>query len=476
MKLFLSVLLMVLSQLAFAKDGYRIALQMKGSGIVDSTVYLASYYGEPLPKIYIADSGRFDKDGKVMFEDDKPIVGGIYMVLLSDMRTYFEVLLNNGVDIGITATRETLPMGVVYERSPENERFQEYVIYLQNHSSQLQVISEKITKAKTKNDSANLVAKRAEIANELRVYRVEYIKKYPGTLLANIFGALFAPEVPGGKHLLPNGKPDSNFAYNYYKAHYWDGFDFKDDRLMYTPIYDPKLSAYFNRVVPPLPDSVAKEGDVLLEKTRGQKELFKYTLHWVTKFAQESKVMGMDEAFVHFVENYHMKGDAYWMDRDLLEKYIDKARKIAPNVLGNLAPEIKMRDMDNNPVNLHSVPAKYTLLVFWSPDCGGCQKEIPILDSLYKAEWKAKGVKVFAVRTEGDLGQWKSFVEKHNISPDWIQAYDPEHKSDYRAQYDVYGTPSIYLLDEKKMIRGKRLDHTSIPKVIEIEELKSKKS
>jgi hypothetical protein len=52
--------------------------------------------------------------------------------------------------------------------------------------------------------------------------------------------------------------------------------------------------------------------------------------------------MGMDEVFVYMVENYYMKGDAYWLDNDGLQKYYDRAAKIAPNLIGNLAPEIKM--------------------------------------------------------------------------------------------------------------------------------------
>ncbi|HTM67173.1 MAG TPA: hypothetical protein VL093_12675 [Flavipsychrobacter sp.] len=42
--------------------------------------------------------------------------------------------------------------------------------------------------------------------------------------------------------------------------------------------------------------------------------------------------------------------------------------------------------------------------------------------------------------------------------------------------YDVYSTPVIYLLDEKKIIRGKRLDHTNIMDVINMLEKKQANS
>jgi len=170
-----------------------------------------------------------------------------------------------------------------------------------------------------------------------------------------------------------------------------------------------------------------------------------------------------------------MKGDATWLDNEALNKYIDRAMKIAPNVIGNVAPEVKMIDIDKKEHKLSDVKAKYTILVFWSADCGHCQHEIPLLDSVYNAELKQKGTKVFAVRTEGDETKWQEFIKKNNLT-DWINVYDPERKSDFVSKYDVYSTPVIYVLDEKKIIRGKRLDHTTIPQVIEMLEKKEKKS
>jgi len=174
----------------------------------------------------------------------------------------------------------------------------------------------------------------------------------------------------------------------------------------------------------------------------------------------------MDEVFVYLVENYYQKGEAYWLDNDGLEKYYERARKIAPNLIGNVAPEIKMVDKNNVEQRLSAVKAKYTIVVFWDPGCGHCQKEIPLLDSVYKAALKAKGVKIYAVKTEGDEKKWEEFINKNGMN-DWINVYDPEHQSDFRSKYDIYSTPVIYLLDEKKIIKGKRIDHTNLVPLID---------
>ena len=57
---------------------------------------------------------------------------------------------------------------------------------------------------------------------------------------------------------------------------------------------------------------------------------------------------------------------------------------------------------------------------------------------------------------------------------DWLHVYDPERKTRFRSDYDIYSTPVLYLLDERKIIRGKRMDHTNILDVIEMLERKEK--
>jgi hypothetical protein len=77
------------------------------------------------------------------------------------------------------------------------------------------------------------------------------------------------------------------------------------------------------------------------------------------------------------------------------------------------------------------------------------------------------------VRTEGDEKKWQDLIQKDHIE-DWVNVYDPEHKSKFREDYDVYSTPTIYLLDETKIIRGKRIDHSNIATLIEMLERKEK--
>lgn len=456
---------------AHAKDGYKI--QLKFTDLKDTLVYLAHYYGKPLPTIFKSDSAHVDKNGVAVMQSNTKIVGGIYIMLLSDKRTYFDFLLDNGADMTITTSYKQIPLEMKFTGSPENQRFLEYGNFLTGFGAKQQKLMDKLAACKNAADSQVVQAELKESTKVLTDYRKNYVAKYPNTLLANIFNTLTLPIVPEGTHYLPDGKVDSNFAYTYYKGHYWDDFNLNDERMVNTPVYDTKLDEYINKLTFPHEDSVIKECKMLLEKTHNAPELFKYTLWWLTYNAENSKIMGMDAVFVYLVENYYMKGAATWLTNDDLQKYYDAARKIAPNVIGNIAPELKMPDVNKVEQSLHGLQAKYTLLLFWSPDCGHCQQEVPKIDSLYKAVLKKKGLKVYAVSTYDDEKAWKDFIQKHHLE-DWVHVWDPERKSRFRDQYNVYMTPILYLLDDKKIIRAKRLDYLNIADVINMLEKKEK--
>jgi len=462
---------------SFAKEaaGYHVHLKITGK---DTMVYMAHYYGKPLPNIYKRDSARFDKNGNADFRsNDTDFVGGIYIMLMGDRKTYFEFLINKGDDFSVTADLAKLPDGVKFKNSPENERFQQYVDFLKGYGEKQQGFQKQMADAKSAADSIAIRKKASEAAKELTNYRNDYIKNHEGTLLSNIFKALDVPHVPDGPHFLEDGvTKDSAFAYNYYKSHFWDGFNFHDDRLIHAPIYDAKLDEYFNKLVLPWPDSVEKEADVILRNAQGSKDVFKYSLWWLTRFVENSKIMGMDEAFVYLVENYYMKGEAFWLSPDELNKYLDRAQKIAPNVIGNLAPEIKLPNViSKKEESMQAGKANYTLLIFYSPSCGHCQKEIPEIDSLYRSYLKDKGVKVFTVATEGEEKAITDFITKNKLE-DWTNTWDHERSGDWKGKYDVYSTPTIYLLDDRKIIRGKRLDHTNLGSLVDMLEKKNKKS
>jgi thiol-disulfide isomerase/thioredoxin len=137
------------------------------------------------------------------------------------------------------------------------------------------------------------------------------------------------------------------------------------------------------------------------------------------------------------------------------------------NQIGNQATQLNLTDTTGQNIYLNNINSKFTFVAFWDPTCGHCKEEIPRLDSLYKAKWKQLGVKVYSVNVnEAKIDDWKKFMAEKKLSADWIQAYETKAARDaeqranqpnFRQLYDMYKTPTFYLLDENKHIVAKQL-------------------
>lgn len=473
MKRFLiAALLLVFSLPALAKDGYTI--KVKFLDVTDSLVYLCHYFGKH-QTVFKDDSIVLNKKGEGVFQSNQKLVGGIYMLLLADRSAPIEILLKNGDDFSIEVKKSDVYNSAKFTGQTENKAFYEYQRFLVSYGAEYQKIEARLANCKTKTDSNTIYKQMREKGKDLTGYRNNVIQTDPKGFMAALFNAVDEPEIPEELPTKPDGTKDSSYPRIFYKSHYWDKYNFQDDRLIYSPIYERKLDNYLTKLVIPVPDSVQAEADILLKKAEGTTETFKYTLWYLTRWTESSKIMGMDQAFVYLVENYYMKGKAPWVDSAQMEKYVKRARDIAPNMIGQPAMDLRMMDTSAAQViPLSSVKADYTILIFWSPDCGHCKKEIPQFDSLYKAALKKYNVKIYAVDADLETEKWKTFIREKNLGEGWIHVHDPYRQSNFRAFYDVYSTPTLYLLDDKKVIRGKRIDHTNVLGLIEWLEKKKK--
>jgi peroxiredoxin len=442
-----------------AKDGYNI--KIKFSDHTDSLVYLCHYFGKSTT-VFRDDSIRVSKKGDASFVSPKKIVGGLYMLLSHDQKSIAEFVLLNGDQIEIELSKVKPLETIKFKGSPENVSFYEYQRYLSEYGKNYQKIEAQLSSKTTKADSNLVYDQMRAKGKELMAFRESFMKKNPTHFLSKLFNAIWEPEVPTELPTLPDGKKDSSYPRNFYKGNYWAKYDFRDDRLIYSPIYERKLDDYLTKLAVPIPDSIKAECDMLLKKCDGMPETFKYTLWYITRWAENSKIMGMDESFVYLVENYYMKGKATWLEQKDLDKYIDRAKKIAPNMIGQPAMDLRMQDTTGKIVPLSTIKADYTLLIFWSPTCGHCKTEIPRFDSLYKTELKKRNIKMYAVDADNEDEKWRVFIRENKLNDGWIHVSDPNHITNFRSFYDVYSTPTVYLLDDKKIIRGKRFDDKSL--------------
>jgi thiol-disulfide isomerase/thioredoxin len=202
---------------------------------------------------------------------------------------------------------------------------------------------------------------------------------------------------------------------------------------------------------------------------RTGKEIYPYLLTKFTNKYINPEIMGQDKVFVKMFEDFYAKGDTTYLNAASRKTIVERAYSLMANQLGNPAPPLELTDSAGNTVSLYKLGGKFTFVVFWDPTCGHCKAELPRIDSMYKARWKSLGVNLFSVNVSSDKNttqELKKFVQEKNMDKGWVytsqtkEARDEEQKAglpNYRQLYDVYKTPTMYLLDDAKRIIAKQL-------------------
>jgi peroxiredoxin len=451
MKTIKLILLLLITQSLFAQE-YNITIKL--NDLTEGDVQLGHYYGQHQ---YIKDTAAINAKGICEFQSDTAWPGGIYFVVFSNNQ-YFEFMMNGEKAMVFETSAANPAKDMKVKKSKENTIFYDYMSYVQNKQDSIIFLQGRIKALqKSKNDSLQLYKDRLDALNTImQDKKLKLIEKHPNSMAATIFMASKSPEIPEETPILPNGKKDSTFAYRYYKAHFWDNIDLTDDRILRTPILYSKLDEYLFKVIPQHPDSAIIEVDKLIEKSRGNKEMFKYIL-WLTTYKYESSaMMGFDKVFVHLVNKYYKTGEAFWVAKSTLNHMIERADKLEPLLLGEIAPNMIIIDTNNRLYSMHSIEADFLIIAFWDTECGHCMKEIPKLNKFYKEFKDYYNLEVFAVSTDTSLTEWKDYIKKRNLT--WVNTNGTRTATeDFHKLYDIYSTPVFYLLNEEKRIIAKRL-------------------
>jgi len=380
------------------------------------------------------------------------------------------------VSLKIADTADLINKTVV-TGSKENILFQQYQQYISVKGKTLELERQAYQRSTTKADSALHEANYLKYNKELNDYRESIVKDHPKSMMAVLLNAMKEPKQLNNKLVTHS---DSMANYYYYKAHYWDGIDFMDDRILRTPFFLPKFEKYYREIIVPHADSIIKEVDYQLLLARSSPEVYKFLLNWLTDEYINPKYMGQDAVFVHLFEKYHSKGLTGWLNEKQMETISRRAYMLMANLIGLKAADLEMLDTAGKPSPLYKVAADYTVVCFWDPTCGHCKEEVPRLDSIYQASWKKHGVKIYGVLSadskEDMKPQWTQFIREHKLY-DWINVYQTKEmeaavtasqKPGYRQLYDITMTPTLYLLDSEKRIIGKKLSWQQLDELLQV--------
>ena len=432
-----------------AQTGYRIETELKNFD--GDTLLLGYYFGKAQ---YIKDTAIVNSKGKFVFEGEEELKPGVYLLVLPPDNRFIHLLIPGGnTEILFSVDVNDIVHTARFKGSTENELYYSYLQELDKRRPLADTLRKKITE-----DSLNKATYQAELDKldqEVKKIQDDILDKHPGTLTAMLIRSNRETPIPEFAELAEEDRKQKQFEF--YREHYFDNFDLNDPRAMRSGLIHNKIDFFLQKLNYQYPDSQSIAMDYLLGKMDKNEEAFQYYLvHFLNESAR-SKRMGMDAVYVHLIDNYYAKGHATWADKEQLEKLMAQAETIRPTLIGKIAPELTFYKENGQPVSIHSIPAAYTVLFFWDPECGHCKKSIPAVIEFYN-EFKDRGVEILAIctKTGQDISSCWSTVQERGMGI-WVNAADQYMRSRYKSVYDVKTTPQIFILDKDKKILVKKI-------------------
>jgi thiol-disulfide isomerase/thioredoxin len=428
----------------------------------NTKVYLGTNYGQ---NRVLADSAILNETSVGYFKGKEKLTPGIYFIVSPKYSILFEFLVDEGQQFKIIA--DTLSL-VDYKiiGSKDNDIFSSYSKSMNQLGAQRNQFEQAYNSAATTSDSLKYLQALKKMDTSFKQERQKIITTAPNSMMRFFLDVLQRPELPAIPII--NGIADSTYPFYYVKNHYWDNVVFNDNRLLRTPFFEAKLDEYFKNYVSREPDSIIEEVQYMLTVAKTGKEIYPFLLFKFTNKYISPEFMGQDKVFLHLFQNFFSKGDTVLLNNDSKKAITERAYSIMANLIGNPAPPLNLNTMDNKLFSLYNSPATYTFIAFWDPTCGHCKEEMPRVDSFYTKNWKQLGVQVIGVNTNvKELASWKQFITEEHFDAGWMHVYQTEaafnaevnagKATTIRQLYDVFKTPTFYLLDKDKKIIAKNL-------------------
>lgn len=115
---------------------------------------------------------------------------------------------------------------------------------------------------------------------------------------------------------------------------------------------------------------------------------------------------------------------------------------------GARAPEIGLRDLEGNAVQLSALRGKVVLVDFWASWCGPCREEMPVLERFHR-QFAERGLVIVGVNIDREEPNMRRFLDRTPVS--FRNVHDGQH-----AVADRYAPPRMptsYLIDKRGSVR-----------------------
>ena len=415
--------------------------------------YLGSLYGE---KTIPVDSVFIDPAGHLTFLLKPGLQTGLYRILYGKDK-FLNLVLNNE-NIDFTTNADMLPDSTTIRTSDENKIYYYFLGLERRTQSRLDLLAPILDYYPEKDDFYRHTATEYERLQRTEEKAIDSISaRYPGSFAVRIFRNQQAP------FLSSSLTKDDRLAY--LKQHFLDHVDFRDTLLLRSNAWSNKAISYLalfsNSHYPKkqLEAEFIKAITVILSAAAVNPDVYKFLLDY---FVGGFDKYNFDDVITYIADNFQ---DPYACEdqarKTSLQKKLENFKKIA---VGKTAPDIEVPDQKGKIIRLSDIRAEYTLLVFWSSQCGHCIEMMPKLKEFYDKQ-KPVRMEVMAVALDTSRSEWSSFIKQEKLN--WLNTSELKGFASKSVDtYNIFATPTMFLLDREKKIISKPISYRELEEAL----------
>lgn len=443
MRFFNALIICLFAFTDYSQETFQIHAKIKD--LPSKKIWLISINGD---KQKLIDTTYSDNKGTISFNIRPNLPVGLYHIVL-DYDKYLELVFNQE-NISLTSELFELIDSTKIIESEENK-----VLY--QHLKYEKMMNQKMLRLKEVMDEFGLHQKISKLC--LKEYK-NYIKQktknysnievsYPKFYSTALIKARLKKEV------LPNLPPQEKL--NYLKNHFWDNYDFANISLTSSDALSQKLIDFLE-LYSSKDYSIEKQErafieacDFVLPKTKSSQKVYEFTLDFLVRGFEH---FGFEKVLKHLSDNYTIETSCENDARKTsLQKKLDSRKS---SMIGIKSPEIVIQKINGETFKLSELESTQTLIVFYASWCSHCRDDLPTLNDWYK-EFTTKypnSLKIVAISIDTDKKEWQNFVEQNQF--DFIHVSELKGwESKTTDDYNVYATPTFFLLDKDKNILQK---------------------
>lgn len=255
---------------------------------------------------------------------------------------------------------------------------------------------------------------------------------------------------------IPDEMTNSDACAEYLVMHYWDRFDFSDEKLTLRPeITEQAFVEYINIFFYVPFDKVKESLNYTLKNAEANKTMYTYFCTLFDKYFYDANSPFRNEEF--YIPVLQELVNSEILSETDKSRYRFQFEMVMKNRMGETANDFAYTLASGKSKRMHSIKSEYLVLMFSNPECATCASVTNVLTksvTLNKAFSMNSPthtmITVLTVYPDADIDKWKSCLPQ--MPANWIHSYDKETTITKQKLYDIKAIPTLYLLDKDKKV------------------------